>query len=214
MQADEQRVQELFRLEEDLWDRGFHRVAGVDEAGRGPLAGPVVAAAVVFDRVTLLAGLNDSKKVAPARRVWLAGEIRQKAVAWSVAAASARLIDRRNILQATYVAMRRAIRKLGVSVDYVLVDGFSIPDLDVPQLGITSGDRLSASVAAASILAKVTRDTIMEKVDGLYPGYGFARHKGYPTRQHQEALRQLGACPLHRVSFRPVKEKWEVRGRR
>lgn len=203
MQAPEmERLQRLFRLEEDLWANGFRWIAGVDEAGRGPLAGPVVAAAVVFDRVTLLEGLNDSKRIAPGRRERLAAEIRRTAVAWSVAAASARLIDRCNILQATYVAMRRAIRKLGVSVDYVLVDGFSIPALEIPQTGITGGDGLSASVAAASIVAKVTRDTMMEVADRLYPGYGFAQHKGYPTPQHREALRQLGACPLHRVSFR------------
>ncbi|TDA70009.1 MAG: ribonuclease HII [Clostridia bacterium] len=194
-----------YDLEEALWRRGMRLVAGVDEVGRGPLAGPVVAAAVVFAGPVFLPGLNDSKRVSPGRRVWLAGEIKARALGWAVAAASHREIDRLNILQATYLAMRRALRRLQLQVEYVLVDGFAIHGLGVPQEGVVGGDALSPSIAAASVLAKVTRDHLMERLDRFYPVYGFARNKGYPTPGHLEALARYGPCRLHRCSFAPVR---------
>lgn len=194
-----------YDLEQALWRRGLRLVAGVDEAGRGPLAGPVVAAAVVFAGPVPLLGLDDSKKLRPAERLRLAEEIKVRALRWAVAAASHREIDRINILQATYLAMRRALRRLRLQVEYVLVDGFAIHGLGVPQEGVVGGDALSPSIAAASVLAKVTRDHLMERLDRFYPVYGFARNKGYPTPGHLEALARCGPCRLHRFSFAPVR---------
>lgn len=199
-----------YDLEQALWRRGIRLVAGVDEAGRGPLAGPVVAAAVVFASPVILPGLDDSKRLRPAERFRLAGEIKARALSWAVAAASHREIDRFNILQATYLAMRRAIRRLRLQVEYVLVDGFTIPGLELPQKGLVGGDGRCASIAAASVLAKVTRDHLMEHADRLYPGYGFAQNKGYPTPGHLEALALHGPCRLHRYSFAPVRSILEV----
>jgi ribonuclease HII len=180
-------------------------VAGVDEAGRGPLAGPVVAAAVVFEREVRIPGLNDSKKVAPSVRLTLSEEIRERALSWAVAAASVEEIDRLNILHAARLAMRRAVEGLSVVPSLVLVDGRSGLYLPMPQRAIVDGDARVACIAAASILAKVERDRIMAALDDLYPGYGFARHKGYACAEHFAMIRSLGPSPVHRRSFSPFR---------
>lgn len=180
-------------------------IAGVDEAGRGPLAGPVVAAAVILDELHPIAGLNDSKKLSARRREQLFDEIRAKALCFSVAEASVEEIDSLNILQATLLAMRRAVEGLRLKPGKVLVDGNRLPVLDVVAEAIVQGDALVPAISAASILAKVTRDRWCAEVDALYPQYGFATHKGYGTVEHMAALRAHGACPLHRTSFAPVR---------
>lgn len=180
-------------------------IAGVDEAGRGPLAGPVVAAAVILDELHPIAGLNDSKKLSARRREQLFDEIRAKALCFSVAEASVEEIDSLNILQATLLAMRRAVEGLRLKPGKVLVDGNRLPVLDVVAEAIVQGDALVPAISAASILAKVTRDRWCAQVDADYPQYGFATHKGYGTAEHLQALRQHGACPLHRSSFAPVR---------
>ena len=180
-------------------------IAGVDEAGRGPLAGPVVAAAVILDELHPIAGLNDSKKLTARRREQLFDEIRAKALCFSVAEASVEEIDSLNILQATMLAMRRAVEGLRLKPGKVLVDGNRLPVLDVVAEAIVQGDALVPAISAASILAKVTRDRWCAQVDAEYPQYGFATHKGYGTAEHLQALRQHGACPLHRSSFAPVR---------
>lgn len=185
-------------------------VAGVDEAGRGPLAGPVFAAAVVLADERPIDGLDDSKKLTPRRRECLAGEVRANALAWSVAAASPTEIDTLNILNATLLAMRRAILGLSPFPSAVLVDGNRLPELDfdggrLEGHAIVGGDASVASISAASILAKVDRDRYMQDAARRYPGYGFARHKGYGTARHLASIRELGPCPLHRLSFRPFR---------
>ncbi len=180
-------------------------IAGVDEAGRGPLAGPVVAAAVILDELHPIAGLNDSKKLTARRREQLFDEIRAKALCFSVAEASVEEIDSLNILQATLLAMRRAVEGLRLKPGKVLVDGNRLPVLDVVAEAIVQGDALVPAISAASILAKVTRDRWCAQVDADYPQYGFAAHKGYGTAEHLQALRQHGASPLHRSSFAPVR---------
>ncbi|HEX5785078.1 MAG TPA: ribonuclease HII [Burkholderiaceae bacterium] len=179
-------------------------LAGVDEAGRGPLAGPVVAAAVILDDHNPIAGLADSKKLTAARRDALFDEIRAKALCCSVALASVEEIDRLNILQATLLAMQRAVEGLRLKPHKVLVDGNRLPRLDVLAEAIVKGDDKVPAISAASILAKVTRDRMLLELDQAHPGYGFARHKGYGTAEHLEALGQLGATPHHRRSFAPV----------
>ena len=181
-------------------------VCGLDEVGRGPLAGPVVAAAVVLDPARPIDGLADSKTLTPARREALAAEIRAHALAWALGRAEVEEIDRINILQASLAAMRRAAEALPIEVDHALVDGNRIPDgLPCSAEAIVGGDGREPAIAAASIIAKVSRDQEMVALDRRYPGYGFASHKGYPTRAHLEALRTLGACPIHRRGFAPVK---------
>jgi len=179
-------------------------VCGIDEAGRGPLAGPVVAAAVILDPQRPIAGLNDSKKLSEKKRRALAVEIREKAIAWAVAEASAEEIDRINILQATFLAMQRAVAALGVAPVAALVDGNRIPKLAIPAEAIVQGDGKVASIAAASILAKTVRDAGMVELHAQYPAYGFDRHMGYPTAAHCAALQAHGPCPAHRRSFGPV----------
>jgi ribonuclease HII len=181
-------------------------VAGVDEAGRGPLAGPVFAAAVILDPERPIRGLADSKRIAPHRRETLDLEIRDKALAFSVAFATAEEIDRINILQASLLAMRRAVEGLGIAPERALVDGNRCPKLTCPAESVVKGDASVPVISAASILAKVARDREMLSLDAHFPGYGFARHKGYPTREHLTALRDLGPCEAHRRSFRPVHE--------
>ena len=176
-------------------------ICGIDEAGRGPLAGPVVAAAVVLPKDCRILHLNDSKKVSEKRRELLFDEIREKARAYGVGMASPRRIDEINILQATYEAMRQAVEKLGVVPDLLLNDAVTIPGINIMQIPIIKGDARSVSIAAASILAKVTRDRMMGEYDRLYPQYGFAKHKGYGTAAHIEALRTHGPCPVHRRTF-------------
>ncbi|MDT7515972.1 ribonuclease HII [Rhodoferax mekongensis] len=179
-------------------------VAGVDEAGRGPLAGPVVAAAVILDDLRPIAGLNDSKKLSAARREKLFDEIRAKALCCSIAQASVEEIDEINILQATLLAMRRAVEGLRLKPAKVLVDGNRLPVLDVLAEAIVKGDATVPAISAASILAKVTRDRWCAELDARYPQYGFATHKGYGTAEHLAALQTHGACPQHRKTFAPV----------
>lgn len=177
-------------------------ICGLDEAGRGPLAGPVAAGAVILPKDCTILYLNDSKKLSPARRDALYDEIREKAVAWSVGIVTAEEIDERNILQATYEAMRRAVAALGVTPDLFLNDALIVPGLpEEKQIKIIKGDAKSVSIAAASIMAKVTRDRMMEEYDRVWPAYGFAKHKGYGTKQHYEAIRENGLCPIHRKTF-------------
>lgn len=180
-------------------------IAGVDEAGRGPLAGPVVAAAVILPATYALPGLTDSKKLSAARRAHLEPLIKDCAIAWAVAQASASEIDEINILQASLLAMRRAVEALATVPLQALVDGNRAPALAMPVQCIVKGDLSEACISAASILAKQARDRMMLELDGLYPEYGFARHKGYPTTLHRQALLDHGPCPAHRRSFRPVK---------
>ena len=179
-------------------------VCGIDEAGRGPLAGTVVAAAVILDPEKPIPGLNDSKKLSEKKRVLLAEQIRERAIAWSVASASVEEIDQLNILQATLLAMQRAVAGLSVKPVSALVDGNRCPKLDCPAEAIVQGDGKIASIAAASILAKTTRDAEMRVLHAQYPMYGFDRHMGYPTAAHFAALRAHGASPVHRRSFGPV----------
>jgi len=194
----------LYAQEEAAWATGV-RLAGVDEVGRGPLAGPVVAAVVVLDPRAPIGGLRDSKLLSPRQRVRLARVIRAQAVAWAVGRVGPARVDTDNVLQATWRAMRRALGRLPVEPGLVLVDGpLRIPRLPWPQRAIVRGDRRCASIAAASILAKVARDAFMIRVDRRYPDYGFRQHKGYATAAHLEALARLGPCPLHRRSFRGV----------
>lgn len=182
------------------------RVAGVDEAGRGPLAGPVVVAAVILDPERPIAGLNDSKQLSEARRDALDAEIRECALAFHVVEVGIEAIDRHNILQATLIGMRDALRGLAMPPDEALIDGNKLPkDLPCPARAIVDGDALVAEISAASILAKVHRDRLLVALDARHPGYGFAAHKGYPTPEHLAALERLGPCPAHRRSFAPVK---------
>jgi ribonuclease HII len=186
------------------WDRAA-LVAGVDEAGRGPLAGPVVAAAVILDELLPIAGLADSKALSPRRRERLFDEIRAKALACSIAEASVDEIDRLNILQATLLAMQRAVERLRLPPRLVLVDGNRLPALAQPARAVVGGDATVPAIAAASILAKVHRDRLCAALHEIHPAYGFATHKGYPTPQHLAALREHGACAAHRRSFAPVR---------
>ncbi len=186
-------------------------VCGVDEAGRGPWAGPVAAAAVILNPGDLPTGLNDSKKLSEARRIALETEIKARALAWSVGLASVEEIDRLNILQATGLAMRRAVESLSVTPAFALVDGNYHFALPCPMEPLVKGDARSASIAAASILAKQARDRLMVEADVEWPGYGFAGHKGYHAPIHVEALKRLGPCPIHRKSFAPIRALIEQR---
>ena len=176
-------------------------ICGIDEAGRGPLAGPVVAGAVVLKKDAQILYLNDSKKLSEKRREELYLEIQEKAVSWAVGIAGPERIDESNILQATYEAMREAVSKLSVPPDILLNDAVTIPGLDIPQVSIIKGDAKSVSIAAASVMAKVTRDHMMARYGELYPQYGFAKHKGYGTAAHIAAIKEFGPCPIHRRSF-------------
>lgn len=180
-------------------------IAGVDEAGRGPLAGPVVAAAVILAADDDVAGLKDSKLLSAARRDLLSREIKTRALAWALGVAEAEEIDRINILEATLEAMSRAVAALALAPHRVVVDGNRTPRLDCEVSAVVGGDRLVPAVSAASILAKVARDGLMRELDRVYPEYGFARHKGYPTAAHRQALGLFGPCPVHRRTFAPVR---------
>ena len=195
-------MSELWNYEHAAFDKGFEIVCGVDEAGRGPLAGPVCAAAVILPRDLDIEGLNDSKKLSDKRRRALYDIITEQAVAYGIAMVDEKKIDEINILQATFLAMRQAVEQLSVRPSLALVDGNREPDFDgIPVQTIIKGDSLSANIAAASILAKVTRDRFMEEQDANYPQYGFAIHKGYGTQAHYAALREYGPCPIHRLTF-------------
>jgi ribonuclease HII len=204
---EDQRLENLLRYETELQAQGFQKIAGVDEAGMAPLAGPVVAAAVILPQGYKLKGLDDSKKITNAsKREELALRIKEEALSWSVGQTESEEIDRINIYRAGLLAMNRAVSGLQIQPDYLLVDARKIPNISCPQKGIIHGDALSASIAAASIIAKTTRDRYMTELDGLYPGYGLATHKGYPTPEHLAALKAKGTLPIHRKSFAPVRD--------
>ena len=181
------------------------KIAGVDEVGRGPLAGPVVTAAVILPEHFDLPGLSDSKKISAKRRENLAPAIKEQAICWALGEASIQEIDQMNILHATMLAMQRAVAALTISPDRVLVDGNRSPDFGIPSRAIVGGDGLEACISAASIIAKVARDHLMQDLAAQYPQYGFERNSGYPTQQHRDALREFGVTPVHRRSFAPVK---------
>ena len=211
----------MLRFERQYWQDGVDRLAGVDEAGRGPLAGPVVAAAVVFERRfaeseerNLLRGLTDSKQLSESRRNFFYRILKESPhVAIGVGLADVKEIDEFNILNATHMAMARAVQRLPSLPVLALVDGLPVKGLPCPSRSIVRGDSLSLSIAAASIMAKVVRDGIMREMDAVYPQYGFAKHKGYGSAARMQALREHGPCPLHRRSFRPVREALESRER-
>ena len=196
---------ELLRTERELRAEGFHFIAGVDEAGRGPLAGPVVAAAVILPDLPELPGVFDSKQLTDSERRLLRDELLAlPGIVYAIAESDNSVIDEINILNATHRAMRQAVLKLTPSADFILVDGLPVSGFSVPCRNLVKGDARSAGIAAASILAKVYRDELMEQYDAVYPGYGFAAHKGYGTAEHLDALKRLGPSPIHRTSFRPV----------
>ncbi len=191
-------------LENAARRRGGVRIAGLDEVGRGPMFGPVVAAAVILPRGSHLQGLNDSKQLTEKQRNEFDAAIRAEAVAWAIAAVDVETIDRINIRRASLLAMRMAVEQLAVAPDYLLIDGRDTIDWPCPQQAVVGGDARSVSIAAASVLAKVHRDRLLVELDAVYPGYGLARHKGYCSPEHLEALRRLGPTPLHRKSYEPV----------
>lgn len=191
----------LWEIEKTWADRGFHAICGIDEAGRGPLAGPVCAAAVILPEGLEIPGLNDSKKLTDKKRRELFPIIEEQALAYGIGWASQEEIDDINILQATFLAMSRAVEQLNIRPDLALVDGNRAPTLDLPVETVVKGDSLSASIAAASVLAKVSRDDVMLRMAKEYPGYGFEVHKGYGTKAHYEALRTFGPSPIHRRTF-------------
>ena len=199
-----------YRFEREAWRAGLARVAGVDEVGRGPLAGPVVAAAVILDPGRPIKGLRDSKLLTPARREELFGRIVDAAMAVGLGNVDPETIDRVNILEATRRAMLQAIGQLPVAPELVLIDALRLASLTCPQKNLIHGDRRSASIAAASIVAKVTRDRLMVEYDRQFPEYGFARHKGYATSAHLKALDKYGPCPVHRRTFRGVWRQGEL----
>jgi ribonuclease HII len=196
-----------YYLEKEACDSGFSAVCGVDEAGRGPLAGNVVAAAVILPQGLVIEGLNDSKKLSEKKRDLLFDVIKKESVAYSVAWATPEEIDEHNILGATMLAMNRAVAGLSVKADFALIDGNCARGFEIPTQTVVKGDAKSPSIAAASILAKVTRDRQCAELDALYPEYGFAKHKGYPTKEHMQKVRELGPCPEHRRSFLKFLEK-------
>ncbi|MDO9210196.1 MAG: ribonuclease HII [Deltaproteobacteria bacterium] len=191
-------------FEEEIQAQGFRVIAGLDEAGRGPLAGPVVAAAVVLAPTKKMAGIDDSKKLSPEQREKIFSLILQQAAAVGIGVVDAREIDRLNILRASLKAMEQAVQNLPLSPDFLLIDGIHSLTLPLAQRAIPKGDQRCQSIAAASIVAKVTRDRLMLAYHDEYPQYNFARHKGYGTREHLQAIRQYGCCPLHRQSFKPI----------
>jgi ribonuclease HII len=204
--AEGQRLRHLLRYEAALWARGVTLIAGCDEAGMAPLAGPVVAAAVVLPREFRPRGIDDSKQVDAASRERLCAEIKAAALCWAVGTTTVEEIDAINIYRAGLLAMRRAVEGLSVRPEHILIDARRLPEVPIPQQGIVHGDALSLTIAAASIIAKTTRDALMCHLDRQHPGYGFARHKGYPTAEHFEALDRLGPCVLHRRSFAPIRQ--------
>ena len=205
-EAESERIHKMSRREKELHGAGYKLVAGIDEAGRGPLAGPVVAATVILNwqKESLFSEIDDSKKLNPAKRERLFDLLAAEATAIAVGVVDHAIIDHMNIYQASLQAMRLAVRQLNPQPQYLLCDGFPLPGTGIPQEGIKGGDATSLSIAAASIVAKVIRDRIMSGFDTIYPGYGFACHKGYPTAGHREALRAIGPSPLHRRSYSGV----------
>ncbi len=199
------RLEKLMQYEEEVFSCGYELIGGIDEVGRGPLAGPVVASVVILPRKAKIPGINDSKKLSPLQRERLCKTISTTIIDWGIGIVDERVIDEINILQATYLAMNKAIKSLKSKPHFLLVDGRKIPHLDIPQKPIIKGDQLSISIAAASILAKVTRDRMMIEYDNEFPQYGFAQHKGYGTESHIKAIKKYGICKIHRRSFEPIK---------
>ena len=195
------RLEEMLQFERECQEKGYQIIAGLDEAGRGPLAGPVVAAAVILDCSAPIPGINDSKKLSEAKREYLYEEIRNKAVDYSVGIVDEGIIDEINILNATYLAMKKALKGLKLKPECLLLDAVSLKDVELPQVPIVKGDTKSLSIAAASILAKVERDRIISSYDSLYPEYMFGKHKGYGTKAHIESIKKFGLLPIHRRSF-------------
>jgi ribonuclease HII len=197
-----------FRFEIEIWGQGYHAIAGIDEAGRGALAGPVAAGALVFPRnpglMRKLGGVRDSKQMSPAERSDWAERLRGLCLAWGVGFASVEEIDSLGILPATRLAARRAVDLLGTRPDHLLVDYLRLPEIDLPQTSLVKGDARSLSIAAASILAKTARDALLCELDGQFPGYGLTQHKGYATLAHRRALERLGPSPVHRRTFKPI----------
>ena len=203
---EKRRIAAMMRFEQILWNSGIRYIAGVDEAGVGPLAGPVVAAAVVFPPNIEIRGIDDSKQLDPETRIKLAAKIKEKADGVSVGLAEVDEIDKMNIYHAGILAMKRAVERLPVHPEHILVDARTIPDLPIPQSSFRKGDRVNFSIAAASIIAKTCRDRLMAEFDHRYPGYGFARHKGYSTPEHMKQIQARGPSPLHRRSFHFIEE--------
>ncbi|MBQ6013485.1 MAG: ribonuclease HII [Firmicutes bacterium] len=201
LEAQKARLEEMLRYERELWASGCRYIAGVDEVGRGPLAGPVVTAAVILPEDFDLLGVDDSKKLTPKKRDELFEKIKEAAVCWAVGRREPGRIDEINILNATKEAMLDAVNGLSVRPDHVLIDAVKLPSLEIPQTSLIHGDALSVSIAAASILAKVTRDREMEEMARVWPGYSFEKNKGYGTKAHYEGLKALGPCPIHRKTF-------------
>lgn len=200
------RLQAMSLCEKRLKAEGFTRIAGVDEAGRGPLAGPIVAAACILPDGVLFENLNDSKQLTPEEREILFSEITTcPHLYFGIGIIDVKTIDRVNILQATFLAMKKAVEALFIQPDYILIDGNQLPSFDIPTESVVEGDSLSISIAAASVIAKVTRDRIMVELDAKWPLYGFKQHKGYATDQHIQAIQTHGPCPIHRKSFDPVR---------
>ncbi len=202
---EQERIEKLKEFEKAAYKNGYKLLAGIDEAGRGPLAGPVTAAAVILPPDFYLAGIDDSKKLNARTRLELSVHIKEKALAWAVCFISPVYLDRVNIYNAAREAMQTAVLSLAIKPDFLLIDAMKLPGLSIDYQSIIKGDSLSISIACASILAKVERDQCMENFDSIYPHYGFARHKGYATREHLEKISCHGACPIHRTSFEPIK---------
>ncbi|CCY71626.1 ribonuclease HII [Clostridium sp. CAG:921] len=196
-----ERLKNMLLIEESLYDEGYEYICGVDEAGRGPLCGPVVAAAVILPKHGCIEGVNDSKKISEKKREKLYDDIMKGAIAVGIGISDVDVIEKVNILNATKIAMKKAIESLSIKPDYVLIDGNQKIDIDILQETVVSGDAKSESIASASIIAKVTRDRMLRKFDEMYPEYGFAKHKGYGTKAHIEAIKKYGLTPIHRKSF-------------
>jgi len=201
LKKEQNRLQKLYDFERKLKQKGYILVAGVDEAGRGPLAGPVVAAAVILTLDTQILDLKDSKKISEKKREKVYEDIKNKAIAFAYDVIDVPYIDNYNILNATLMAMKNAVSKLSVKPEYILVDALRIPGIDIPQESIVHGDGICACIAAASVVAKVERDKIMREYDLLYPQYGFYNNKGYGTKEHINSIKKFGFCPIHRKSF-------------
>ncbi len=199
--AEIERVKKMCVFENEKYEKGYEYIAGIDEVGRGPLAGPVVTCAIILKKGFLPEGINDSKKLSPEKRESLYNIILENAISYSIGIISPLEIDEINILQATYKAMRNAINSLSVKPSFILADAVTIPEIEIPQQGIIKGDQKSISIAAASIIAKVTRDNLMKEYAKVYEGYGFEKNMGYGTEEHIKALKEIGPCPIHRKTF-------------
>ncbi len=200
-EKEQQKLLEMSRFENESREMGFNRIAGIDEVGRGPLAGPVVTACVIMPKDISILGIDDSKKLSAAKRDSLFEKIQEAAISYAIGIIDEKIIDEINILNATKLAMKMAVEQMSVVPDILLIDAIKLDDVDIKQNSIIKGDSLSVSIAAASIIAKVTRDRMMVDMDSKYPEYGFLRNKGYGTKEHIEAIRKYGLCPIHRVSF-------------